>query len=184
MTKTIKKTFADFAKEEQWLNQMSAEGYALVNYGGGRYIFENTEPSYYQYAVELLNTRNKHGNKDYLSFLEEMGIDVISTYAGRAYLRKKNDGTNFAVYSDIDTRIKQYQNGHGIWIRVSSSQFASSAFLLFCAMQYVPRTSALFYVVLALSGLLFLSGILLITLLGRPYRKKIKRLKEERKINE
>ena len=184
MTKTIKKTFADFAKEEQWLNQMSAEGYALVNYGGGRYIFENTEPSYYQYAVELLNTRNKHGNKDYLSFLEEMGIDVISTYAGRAYLRKKNDGTNFAVYSDIDARIKQYQKGHGIWAGISSSQFASSAFLLFYAIQYTPAASAAFYIALAFSGLLCLSGILLITLLGKPYRKKIKHLREERKIHE
>ena len=184
MTKTIKRTFADFSKEEHWLNQMSAEGYALTSYNGGCYVFENVQPGYYQYAIELLNTGNRTENERYLSFLAETGIDVISKYAGRAYLRKKNDGTNFAVYSDIDTRIKQYQNGHGIWIRVSSSQFASSAFLLFCAMQYVPRTSALFYVVLALSGLLFLSGILLITLLGRPYRKKIKRLKEERKINE
>ena len=28
MVKTIKKTFADFDKETQWLNQMSADGYA------------------------------------------------------------------------------------------------------------------------------------------------------------
>ena len=184
MTKTIKRTFADFSKEEHWLNQMSAEGYALTSYNGGCYVFENVQPGYYQYAIELLNTGNRTEYERYLSFLAETGIDVISKYAGRAYLRKKNDGTNFAVYSDIDARIKQYQKGHGIWAGISSSQFASSAFLLFYAIQYTPAASAAFYIALAFSGLLCLSGILLITLLGKPYRKKIKHLREERKIHE
>ncbi|MGC4018902.1 MAG: DUF2812 domain-containing protein [Muricomes sp.] len=184
MTKTIKKTFADFAKEEQWLNQMSAEGHALTNYIGGRYVFENIQPHYYQYAIELLNTKNKAEKEQYLSFLEEMGIDIISTYAGRAYLRKKNDGTDFAVYSDIDARIKQYQKGHAIWVSISSSQFASSAYLLFYTIEYARRASAVFYITLAFSALLCLSGILLITLLGRPYRKKIRELKKEQILRE
>ena len=36
---TIKRAFTDFSKEEAWLNEMSHEGKALVNYRGGRYTF-------------------------------------------------------------------------------------------------------------------------------------------------
>ena len=89
---TIKKFFTDFDAEEAWLNQMSAQGKELVNYRGGTYTFTTSEPHTWQYAIEVLGTTSKE-SRDYLSFLEDMGIETVSTYAGRAYLRKKDDGT-------------------------------------------------------------------------------------------
>mgnify|MGYP000565274790 CR=1 FL=1 len=41
---TIKRAFTDFSKEEAWLNEMSHEGKALVDYRGGRYTFVDDEP--------------------------------------------------------------------------------------------------------------------------------------------
>lgn len=89
---TIKKFFTDFDAEEAWLNQMSAQGKELVNYRGGTYTFTTSEPHTWQYAIEVLGTTSKE-SRDYLSFLEDMGIETVSTYAGRVYLRKKDDGT-------------------------------------------------------------------------------------------
>lgn len=182
--KIIKKTFVNFDKEEEWLNQMSKDGYGLLNYNCGIYIFRPIEPNYYQYAIELLNTRNKFEKEHYLSFLEEMGIEVVSTYGGRAYLCKVNDGTDFAIYSDIDSRIKQYQKGHAIWATVSCSQFASASVLIFAALKYTSPKTPEFYIALTFSLLLLLSSILLVTIFGKPYRNKIKLLKQEKKIME
>lgn len=71
---------------------MSAQGKELVNYRGGTYTFTTSEPHMWQYAIEILGTTSKE-SRDYLSFLEDMGIETVSISAGRAYLRKKDDGT-------------------------------------------------------------------------------------------
>ena len=184
MVKTIKKTFADFDKETQWLNQMSADGYALAAYKGGRYTFEEAQPNHYLYTIELLRPGDSAKNEQYLAFLREMQIDVIATYAGRAYLRKKNDGTAFTLHSDVDAKIAYYQKGYAIWATISSSQIAMSAYLLFYAIQLTPSAGVAFYITATFSSLLCLSGILLITILGKPYRQKIRALKREKTIRE
>lgn len=78
---TIKKFFTDFDAEEAWLNQMSAQGKELVNYRGGTHTFITSEPHAWQYAIEILGTTSKE-SRDYLSFLEDMGIEIVSTSAG------------------------------------------------------------------------------------------------------
>ena len=40
----IKKTFADTMKEQDWINDMSAQGKALIGYSGGTYAFVDDEP--------------------------------------------------------------------------------------------------------------------------------------------
>ena len=184
MTKVIKKTFAYFDKEEQWLNQMSREGYALENYQGGRYYFETAKPNSYQYKIELLDQKNKQATEEYLDFLNEMDIDVLATYSGRVYLRKQNDGRAFAVYTDIDARIKQYQKGHAIWAGIGSSQFSIASILLFFGIQQLNTNNKFWYLTLIFSALLYISGIVFIAYFGKPYRKKIKTLRAEKAINE
>ena len=44
----------DFDKEEQWLNQMAANGKALVHTGFCTYEFEDCTPGEYIYRLELL----------------------------------------------------------------------------------------------------------------------------------
>lgn len=44
MSHVVRKYFADFEKEEQWLNDMSAKGLALVEYSWARYVFEESAP--------------------------------------------------------------------------------------------------------------------------------------------
>lgn len=87
---------------------MSAQGKELVNYRGGMYTFTTSEPHMWQYAIEILGTTSKE-SRDYLSFLEDMGIETVSISAGRAYLRKKDDGTPFVLHSDLKSRLVQAQ---------------------------------------------------------------------------
>lgn len=60
---------------------MSAQGKELGNYRGGTYTFTTSEPHMWQYAIEILGTTSKESH-DYLSFLEDMGIEIVSTSAG------------------------------------------------------------------------------------------------------
>lgn len=88
---------------------MSAQGKELVNYRGGTYTFTTSEPHMWQYAIEILGTTSKESH-DYLSFLEDMGIETVSISADRAYLRRKDDGTPpFVLHSDLKSRFVQAQ---------------------------------------------------------------------------
>ena len=99
---------------------MSAQGKELVNYRGGTYTFTTSEPHMWQYAIEILGTTSKE-SRDYLSFLEDMGIETVSISAGRAYLRKKDDGTPFVLHSDLKSRLVQAQKAD-FWPRIIISQ--------------------------------------------------------------
>ena len=46
----------DFEKEEKWLNQMAAQGWALVSVGYCRYEFEACEPGSCAVRLELLDS--------------------------------------------------------------------------------------------------------------------------------
>ena len=123
---TIKRAFTDFSKEEAWLNQMSHEGKALVDYRGGRYTFVDDEPGAWQYAIEVLG----QAGKEYLSFLEETGIETVAVYANRAYLRKRDDGTDFELHSDLESRIEQARKRRTPWIAIPVSQVGLALILV------------------------------------------------------
>lgn len=42
MSQVVRKFFMDFEKEEAWLNEMSAKGWALVEHSWARYVFEES----------------------------------------------------------------------------------------------------------------------------------------------
>ena len=113
----IKKTFADTMKEQDWITDMSVQGKALIGYSGGTYAFVDDEPGSWQYLVEIMGT-GKKAQEAYLSFLEEMGVEVVASYAGRAYLRKKNDGTPFDLHSDGESRFDQAKKAATTWTAI------------------------------------------------------------------
>lgn len=55
----IKKTFADTMKEQDWINDMSVQGKALIGYSGGTYAFVDDEPGSWQYLIEIMGTGKK-----------------------------------------------------------------------------------------------------------------------------
>ena len=181
---TIKRAFTDFSKEEAWLNEMSHEGKALVDYRGGRYTFVDDEPGTWQYAIEILGQGGKAG-KDYLSFLEETGIETVAVYANRAYLRKKDDGTDFELHSDLESRLEQARRGSAPWIAIPVSQVGLAFTLVISAFTQDPGASNLAKgIVLACSTLLVLAAIIEYLVFGKPYRERIRQLERERSIRE
>ena len=107
MEKTVRKIFFvwEYEKEEQWLNEMSKEGWELVKASFRKYQFESGIPNEYTIRLELLDkSLNSKESTSYLNFLKETGIEMVGECKQWIYLRCKTaDGgfepNNRALYN-------------------------------------------------------------------------------------
>jgi hypothetical protein len=109
MRKTMHKWFFiwDFDKEERWLNEMAANGLALIDVGYCRYTFEPCEPGEYTLRLELLDNVPIHLESErYIRFIESTGAECIGSLFRWVYFRKKKSAGEFDLYSDYAFRIK------------------------------------------------------------------------------
>ena len=91
----------NFEKEEQWLNNMAMEGWALEGVGVCTYHFVRCEPGEYTIRLEM------HGKDDeYMEFLEGTGAEYVGRFVQWVYFRRKSEYGAFDIFSDIDSRIK------------------------------------------------------------------------------
>lgn len=96
----------DYDKEEAWLNEMSAKGWALISVGFCTYVFEEAEPNEYCIRLELLNQVPSHQESQrYLRFLEETGVEHVGSYLRWVYVRQKKANEAFHLFSDNRSRI-------------------------------------------------------------------------------
>lgn len=93
----------DYDKEEAWLNAMSAKGWQLVQPGVFFFKFEQGEPNRYRYAIEFLDDAGRKAD-DYLTFLEETGIEIVGRKLRWVYYRKADDGKPFEIFSDAESK--------------------------------------------------------------------------------
>ena len=124
MRKTVRKWFWvwDFDKEEQWLNDMAAQGLALVDVGFCRYEFEECPLGEYQIRLELLENQMKHDeSRQYIRFLEETGVEQVGNYFRWAYFRKKAADGPFDLYSDLESRIKHLKRIIALVLPISAA---------------------------------------------------------------
>lgn len=110
----------DYEKEEAWLNEMSNKGYQLVHVSIFKYVFEIDHSKRYIYRLELLDQLPSHPSSvDYMKFLEETGVECVSTILRWAYFRKEASDNGFELYSDIESRIKHYKRIQFLFIAIT-----------------------------------------------------------------
>lgn len=90
----------DFDKEEQWLNTMAAEGWALDGVGFCTYHFIACEPGEYTISLEM-----HEPDHDYIDFVEDSGAEYIGRVVSWIYFRRKAVHGDFNIFSDIDSKI-------------------------------------------------------------------------------
>ena len=109
MRTTIRKWFWawEFDKEEKWLDEMSAQGKALVSARYLTYEFEDCAPGEYAVRLEMLehDPASAEGQQ-YISFVEETGAEHIGRVMKWVYFRKKTADGPFELHSDNRTRMK------------------------------------------------------------------------------
>lgn len=109
MRQTIRKWFWawEFDKEEQWLNDMAAQGKALVSARYATYEFEDSEPGEYAIRLEMLeNMPASEEGQQYISFVEETGAEYVGKVMKWVYFRKKTADGPFELHGDNATRLK------------------------------------------------------------------------------
>ena len=109
MKRTVYKWFWmwDFDKEEKWLNEMAANGYALSGVGYCKYDFEEGGSETYSIRLEMLEKApGSLESQNYIRFLEDTGAEHVGSIFRWVYFRKKPDGAPFDLFSDIDSRIR------------------------------------------------------------------------------
>ncbi|MBQ3156002.1 MAG: DUF2812 domain-containing protein [Clostridia bacterium] len=109
MRQVIRKWFWawEFDKEEQWLNDMAAQGKALVSARYCTYEFEDSAPGEYAVRLEMLeHAPDSSQGQQYIAFVEETGAEYIGKVMKWVYFRKKTADGPFELHGDNATRIK------------------------------------------------------------------------------
>ena len=101
--KTVRKWFWvwEFDKEERWLNQMALSGWALVEVGFCRYVFDACEPGAY-----IIRLQMSPGDDNYLDFLKDTGAEYIGRVTKWIYLRRDAALGDFQLFSDNASRLE------------------------------------------------------------------------------
>ena len=101
--------YIDNQKEQDWLNKLSREGWALKKFFLGFYKFEKCEPGEYEYQIDLMPENVEQ--QDYYDFMEEAGVEVVCRWYYWVYLRRKTSSNNeFKLYSDKESLKGHYES--------------------------------------------------------------------------
>ncbi|ETT53449.1 MULTISPECIES: DUF2812 domain-containing protein [unclassified Paenibacillus] len=191
MSQVVRKFFMDFEKEEAWLNEMSAKGWALVEHSWARYVFEESAKGEYIYRIELLEKDPKEA-AGYLLFMEETGAERVPsgppTKANRAFMnqrwvffrRKASEGP-FQIYTDADSKIKHYQRIYKVYLSLAFLELIIGSFNI---MLIMLNTSSNIYKINLIVGVSVIILGLFFVWLSLPVRRKIARLQQEKLIRE
>ncbi len=108
MRQVIRKWFWawEFDKEEKWLNDMAAQGKALVSARYATYEFEDSAPCEYAVRLEMLEQApDSPEGRQYIEFVESTGAEYVGKVMKWVYFRKKTADGPFELHGDNTTRI-------------------------------------------------------------------------------
>lgn len=191
MKHTIYKVFtvAEFEKEENWLNEMSAKGLQLTDIGFCRYVFEEGIHGEYVYRLELLENMPTHPESiAYIRFMEEMGVEHVGSILRWVYFRKKASDTPFDLYSDLDSRIRHFRRINLLcnWLIGINLVVGVINLLLFAGnimSRYMGAATGMHYTN-SVVGSVNLAIAVLIFVLARPIRMRLKKMQKENAVRE
>jgi len=184
MRRALWKWFINYEKEERWLNEMSARGFALTDFFFCRYTFEDSLPGEYTYRIELLEHIPSHPESQrYINFLEENSAEHIASWHRWVYFRRKSEDGPFYIYSDIDSRIAHYKRVGTLYLCVGIAEIcvgAGQLGIIHSNIKYgYPFTW--FSMNLFILALLWSLGAVLLLMWNR-LRKRNKVLKQEKNV--
>lgn len=100
--------YFDKDPETVWLNEMSADGWALTGFFAGFYRFEKCEKGEYIYQIDFGDKLYAVSN-EYRELMNELGIEIVVLWGYWIILRKKAADGPFELYTDVDSQIEHYR---------------------------------------------------------------------------
>lgn len=113
MTNEIKRVFgyftiADWEREQNWLTEMSEQGWRFVKTNGFFYTFERCVPERVAYRLDYSGLR-RGDRGDYYAMFRDYGWEYLQDINGFSYFRKSADGVSpedLELFSDGESRMK------------------------------------------------------------------------------
>lgn len=108
--KTVFKVFFAWqeGKEENWLREMSKEGWHLTKAGFFNYEFVKGEPKDIIYKFDYKPFRNEKID-DYITLFEDSGWEYVTSFAGWFYFRTEvKEDYSLELYNDNTSKIRKY----------------------------------------------------------------------------
>ena len=159
----------DFEKEERWLNEMAADGWALSEVGYCRYVFEKTENNEYTIRLEM-----HPFDENYIAFMKDTGAEYIGRVLQWIYFRKRSELGSFDIFSDLDSRLSHVSRIHKMLLTLGLTNLVLGTLNLLTG---VNSSNSFVAVLNLLVATLLMYGV------GRM-KGKIEYLENERKIRE
>ena len=176
MLKKVINLFLYFEKEEKWLNKMAAQGWALTNCTFFVYTFEKSEPGEWIYHIEYLERDlSSTQTQEYLSFMNEKGVETVSHFASQTYFRKKVATGSFELFFNTASRIANYKHIIRLWVALGLGSLAIGVVNLTLTERQGAR---LWLPLMSIALGVFFVGACI------PYLRKVRALERERQVHE
>lgn len=104
------KFFWDYKKEEAWINQMAQEGFHLIDFTTGKYVFEKGIPGEYVYRYQYSPEETSAERAAQAEKNKKSGVQIIRSQGGWLVLRKKSASGSFPVLVADEEKIRHYQS--------------------------------------------------------------------------
>lgn len=106
--------YFDKDKEEEWLNEMSRQGWAMTEYFAGLYIFTSCEPGQYIYRIDMQGVPGRtpvwrNDYQEYIELVEETGAEYVCRWGWWLIFRREAAKGEFALYTDTESQIALYK---------------------------------------------------------------------------
>ncbi|MED3563982.1 DUF2812 domain-containing protein [Bacillus xiapuensis] len=113
--------FLNFEKEENWLNQMAAEGFEFVGKSMG-YRFRSAKPENSNIKIDYRTFKNHADFVDYCTLFEDYGWKHIAgtKSSGAQYLKKVRGDADNDIFSDADSKAGRYKRLSQMYIGIAA----------------------------------------------------------------
>ncbi len=148
--------YYDKDKDEAFLNDMSAKGYAMKRFFLGVYTFEKCQPGEYTYRVDLISDKTTEQRNELYDLIRDSGGELVQTWGIWAIFRKKG---NFELYTDPESQIKQFERIRKIFVRVAIVEFLLSMPQWYNAIQTKEPMLILMAMLLTVIAFVFLKQV-------------------------
>lgn len=102
------KIYFDKDAENQWINRMAEQGYALTGFKTGMYTFEPCQPGEFIYLIDLID-QTKDSFEEYCADVEKTGAEMVCRWFRWVFWRMPASEGEFEVFADNEAKAAQYE---------------------------------------------------------------------------
>ena len=184
MSRVVWRAFADFEKEEAWINEQAAKGLAFTRYRLFRYTLEPCTPGEYIYQIQ--HVRDRRSQPDYANFVqyvESTGAKVVCRHKDWLFLRKKTAEGPFNLLRNIDSLLAHYRQLMSTWLILCILQFVLAAGYVYLQVFSMRQGEGWDWYYAILGAIWLATGVLVLIQRVR-YQRKSAKLEKERALHE